>query len=494
MVEISQELLKKYNDRGYTKELLPKEPSQKTWGIFNYFTLWMGSVHNVPNYVAVGGFLVLGLSTINVMGAIMVSALIVSLIMVLNGAAGSKYGIPFSMLLRASYGIRGALFPGLLRGGIAAIMWFGLQNYAGSLALLILIGKLWPNFLTIWGPTKILGITIPRLIVFLIFCGANIGIGLAGGNILNKFTAILNPLIYIVFGGMAIWTISLVGFKEIFAYVPKNVQSGGNHLFLFFIIVNAIIAVWSGPMVSVSDFTQNSKSFKAQSVGQTLGLLVSYILFAFSSVCILAGASVHYGVDTWNVLDIVKRWDNIFVSIFAVMVILMTTISTNATGNIIPAGYQLAATFKKLSYKQGVLLASLISIIICPWKLMENQNSIYTFLDIIGGILGPVIGVMLSHYFVVIHQEINLDNLYIEEGNFSYYKNGFNSLAFIATIVAGILSLGGKIITVLEPLSRLSWFVGIIVAFLVYSGLIMIDKKRNPEIYKEIRGEIDLDF
>ncbi|MCS6036138.1 hypothetical protein LNQ52_01405 [Klebsiella pneumoniae subsp. pneumoniae] len=27
------------------------------------------------------------------------------------------------MILRASYGVRGALLPGLLRGGIAAIMW-----------------------------------------------------------------------------------------------------------------------------------------------------------------------------------------------------------------------------------------------------------------------------------------------------------------------------------------------------------------------------------
>ena len=104
---------------------------------------------------------------------------------------------------------------------------------------------------------------------------------------------------------------------------------------------------------------------------------MAYILFAVAGVCIIAGASIHYGADTWNVLDIVQRWDSLFASFFAVLVILMTTISTNATGNIIPAGYQIAAIAPtKLTYKNGVLIASIISLLICPWKLMENQDSI----------------------------------------------------------------------------------------------------------------------
>jgi allantoin permease len=131
---------KLFQQRGYSEDLLPKTQSQRTWKTFNYFTLWMGSVHNVPNYVMVGGFFILGLSTFSIMLAIILSAFFIAAVMVLNGAAGSKYGVPFAMILRASYGVRGALFPGLLRGGIAAIMWFGLQCYAGSLACLILIG------------------------------------------------------------------------------------------------------------------------------------------------------------------------------------------------------------------------------------------------------------------------------------------------------------------------------------------------------------------
>ncbi len=433
---------KLFQQRGYSEDLLPKTQSQRTWKTFNYFTLWMGSVHNVPNYVMVGGFFILGLSTFSIMLAIILSAFFIAAVMVLNGAAGSKYGVPFAMILRASYGVRGALFPGLLRGGIAAIMWFGLQCYAGSLACLILIGKIWPGFLTLGGDFTLLGLSLPGLITFLLFWLVNVGIGFGGGKVLNKFTAILNPCIYIVFGGMAIWAISLVGIGPIFDYIPGGIQKAENSGFLFLVVINAVVAVWAAPAVSASDFTQNAHSFREQALGQTLGLVVAYILFAVAGVCIIAGASIHYGADTWNVLDIVQRWDSLFASFFAVLVILMTlfavagvciiagasihygadtwnvldivqrwdslfasffavlvilmtTISTNATGNIIPAGYQIAAIAPtKLTYKNGVLIASIISLLICPWKLMENQDSIYLFLDIIGGMLGPVIGVL----------------------------------------------------------------------------------------------------
>ncbi|EOZ4222571.1 cytosine permease [Escherichia coli] len=392
---------KLFQQRGYSEDLLPKTQSQRTWKTFNYFTLWMGSVHNVPNYVMVGGFFILGLSTFSIMLAIILSAFFIAAVMVLNGAAGSKYGVPFAMILRASYGVRGALFPGLLRGGIAAIMWFGLQCYAGSLACLILIGKIWPGFLTLGGDFTLLGLSLPGLITFLLFWLVNVGIGFGGGKVLNKFTAILNPCIYIVFGGMAIWAISLVGIGPIFDYIPGGIQKAENSGFLFLVVINAVVAV---------------------------------------------------------------------------LVILMTTISTNATGNIIPAGYQIAAIAPtKLTYKNGVLIASIISLLICPWKLMENQDSIYLFLDIIGGMLGPVIGVMMAHYFVVMRGQINLDELYTAPGDYKYYDNGFNLTAFSVTLVAVILSLGGKFIPFMEPLSRVSWFVGVIVAFAAYALL----KKRT---------------
>ncbi|SFN07136.1 allantoin permease [Izhakiella capsodis] len=465
-----------YRQRGYSEDLLPKDASQRNWKTFNYFTLWMGSVHNVPNYVMVGGFFILGLSSLSIVMAIVMSAFVIALVMILNGAAGSKYGVPFSMLLRASYGVGGALLPGILRGGIAAIMWFGLQCYAGSLAFLVLLGKVWPAFLTLGGDFKLLGLSLPEFIAFVIFWMLNVLIGLGGGKVLNKFTAILNPCIYIVFGGMAVWAISLVGIGPIFDYLPKGVNKVHHDGFLFLIVMNAVVAVWAAPAVNAADFTQNAHSFRSLALGQTLGLLVAYVLFAVAGVCIIAGASIHFGADTWNVLDIVQKWDSMFATIFAIVVILMTTISTNAAGNIIPAGYQIAALApSKLNYKIGIIIASIISLLICPWKLMEDQHSIYLFLDIIGGILGPVIGVMMAHYFIVLRCQIDLDELYTEMHCKKHRHNAFNATAFSVTVVAVIVSISGNFIPQLEFLSRISWFVGSIFAFCAYAIL----KRKN---------------
>ncbi|ALV21428.1 allantoin permease [Carnobacterium antarcticum] len=492
MENIRKKELTAYQERGYKEDLLPKTKEKRTWSTFNYFTIWMGSVHNVPNYVAVGGFLALGLSPINVMLAIVVSALVVAGIMILNGAAGSKYGIPFSMILKASYGIRGALFPGFLRGCVAAIMWYGLQTYTGSQALLILIAKIWPGFLDIGANVKFFGISLPGLIAFALFWVVNLYIGLGGGDVLKKFTAVLNPLIYIVFGGMTIWALNVGGgLANVLKYRPEGFNNSGTSLLAFLVIINAVVAVWAAPAVSASDFTQNAKSFKSQAVGQFSGLLVSYIVFAFTSVIILAGASVYYGNDTWNVLDIVNSWDSLPAIALATIVLLMTTISTNAAGNIVPAGFQIAALFpSKINYKQGVVIASIVSFLLMPWKLMENQTSIYAFLDIIGGILGPVIGIMLAHYFVIMKQDINLAQLYPEKGDYSYYKGGFNIFAFVVTIIASFLAFSGKFIPALSALANLTWIVGVIAAFILYIIGMSFYRKANPK-FDEMNADTD---
>lgn len=148
----------------------------------------------------------------------------------------------------------------------------------------------WQNLAGIFdlgGDFTLLGLSLPGLITFLLFWLVNVGIGFGGGKVLNKFTAILNPCIYIVFGGMAIWAISLVGLGPIFDYIPSGIQKAENSGFLFLVVINAVVAVWAAPAVSASDFTQNAHSFREQALGQTLGLVVAYILFAVAGYVLL---------------------------------------------------------------------------------------------------------------------------------------------------------------------------------------------------------------
>lgn len=484
--QISEDQLQHYRQRGYKNEdILPKPAEDRHMTAINYFTLWMGSVHNIPNYAAVVGFLMLGLSPINVMVAITLAGLAVAVFMIFNGRAGAKFGIPFAMHLRSTYGSKGAKLPGFLRGVVAAIAWFGVQTYTGAAALTILISKLWPAYLEIGGGGEVLGITVPELISFVIFWIANMAIGFGGGGILNKFTAVLSPIIYLVFGGMTIWAINVGGgIGNILQYNMAGDVSI-NPILAYLMIIASVLSVWAAPGVSVSDFTQNARSQKDQAQGQVASLLVGYLIFAFMAVVIIIGGTIHFGAPTSGngVLDFINQWDSLPAIIVATLVFLMTTISTNATGNIIPAAYQLAALFpKQIDYRKGVLIAGIISFLIMPWNFMSDGGGILVFLNAIGSLLGPVAGVMIAHYYFVNKQEIDLDQLYFDTSGKESRQNiytGVNKQAYVATIIGLVLSMVGQFIPALSVLSDMAWITGFISAFVIYYLLIRFSSKAS---------------
>lgn len=483
---ISEDQLQRYRQRGYKNEdILPKPAEDRHMTARNYFTLWMGSVHNIPNYAAVVGFLMLGLSPINVMVAITLAGLAVAVFMIFNGRAGAKFGIPFAMHLRSTYGSKGAKLPGFLRGVVAAIAWFGVQTYTGAAALTILISKLWPAYLEIGGGGEVLGITMPELISFVIFWIANMAIGFGGGGILNKFTAVLSPIIYLVFGGMTIWAINVGGgIGNILQYNMAGDVSI-NPILAYLMIIASVLSVWAAPGVSVSDFTQNARSQKDQAQGQVASLLVGYLIFAFMAVVIIIGGTIHFGAPTSGngVLDFINQWDSLPAIIVATLVFLMTTISTNATGNIIPAAYQLAALFpKQIDYRKGVLIAGIISFLIMPWNFMSDGGGILVFLNAIGSLLGPVAGVMTAHYYFVNKQEIDLDQLYFDTSGKESRQNiytGVNKQAYVATVIGLVLSMVGQFIPALSVLSDMAWITGFISAFIIYYLLIRFSSKAS---------------
>lgn len=468
----NEQLVKEF---GISEDLLPTQMKDRNWGIGNYATLWLGSVHNIPNYMTIGGFFALGLSVYQVFGAIMGAAIILASAIIINSKIGVKYGIPFSMALKVSYGNKGAILPGFLRGCVAAIMWFGFQTFAGSEALTILISKFWPGFLNIGAGAQILGISIPQLISFLLFWTCNISLIYGGMDAVGKFAKILSPVVYIVFGGMAIWAVKLAGgVGAIMSYTPKGIE--GNSFIVILGCMSAILATWAAPIVSIADISRNAKSQKDQIIGNTIGLIAPYILFAIASIAIIVGSEIAFGTPIWNVIDVINKFDSTFAIGISVLTLCMTTLSVNIVGNIIPAGYQLAALFpKKLNFRKGALIAGIIAVLIMPWKLAENSTSIFVFLNTIGGLLGPVSGVMLADYFIVNKQEIDIYSLYSGKGEYEYSK-GYNKNAYIATIVAGVISLIGQLVPSMKIIYDISWIAGISIGFILYA-LLMKNKK-----------------
>ncbi|WP_408006926.1 NCS1 family nucleobase:cation symporter-1 [Pseudalkalibacillus sp. A8] len=471
------------NKSTYNSDLLPTKPDARTWKFGHFFTIWIGSVHNIPSYVTIGGFFAIGLSIWQVFFIITISSILLAIMMVLNGHAGTKYGIPFSILLSKSYGTKGAIVPGVMRGVIAAIMWFGLQTYAGSFALSILIGEFWPDYLSLGGNWSFFGLNLSSLLSFLLFWIINVFFIYTGMDSLGKLTKLVTPLVFVVFGGMSVWTINLAGgISPILNYSAKGVE--GNSFLIFLACVSAILATWVAQILSVSDVTRFSSSNRDQSIGQISGLIITYLLFSVVSITIIVGSEIAFGVPIWNVLDVVDRFDNKFAIVLSLLTICLSTLSVNIVANIIPAGYQLTSLFpKRLNFKSGALIATIIGIVIMPWKLMENSTSIFAFLNMVGGLLSPVIGVMLIHYFVICKREINIQELYYS-GSKAHRSSRVNMPAILATLLAGLFSLLGNFIPFLEPFYSISWFTGILLAILLYLSFFYIGKLLKSGITK----------
>ena len=291
----------------------------------------------------------------------------------------------------------------------------------------------------------------------------------------GKFAKILSPVVYIVFGGMAIWSVKLAGgITPILNYAPKGIE--GKTLFVLLGCVSAILATCAAPIVSISDVSRNAKGEKELVVGNIIGIVAPYILFAIASITIIVGSEIAFGTPIWNVVAVIEKFDSNFAIGVSVLTLCLTTLSVNIVGNIIPAGYQLAALLPKmLNFKKGALIAGIIAVVIMPWKLAENSTSIFTFLNIIGGLLGPVSGVMMADYFIIKNQIIDIDSLYSNSEKYEY-KNGYNTSAFIATIVAGFISLIGQVVPFMKPIYDISWFVGIGLGFIVY--LLLMKKNK----------------
>ncbi len=377
---ITDEDLDKYRARGYNEVLLPKTTEKRNSSVRDYFTLWMGNLHNIPNYASVGGFLVLGLTPINIMLALIIGAIVLGVLFAYQGKFGSKYGLPFSMHLRSAYGERGAKLPGTLRGIIAAIGWFGLQTYVGSQALLILVAEIWPGILEVGGDTMILGISIPGLIMFMLFWLLNVVLGMGETDFLNKFNTILTVLIYVLFIAMAFWGLRVGGgIGNILNYAAEGSASTPTILG-YLLVINAVLGFWAAPVSSVSDNTQNAESTNVQMKGQIIGVVVGYLVFAVTSMAILIGATIYYSMEQWDVLEIINRWDSLPAILFATLVLLLITINSNVVANLNPAGFQLAALFPdKFNKQRGVIAAAVVGAVILPWRLMENPDSIYSF-------------------------------------------------------------------------------------------------------------------
>ncbi|MEO6671440.1 MAG: NCS1 family nucleobase:cation symporter-1 [Ferruginibacter sp.] len=469
----------------YNEDLAPVPQNKRTWGTWNYAALWISMSLCIPTYTMASSMINEGMSWWQAVLTIFIGNAIVLVPMLLNGHAGAKFGIPFPVLARASFGTSGANIPAMLRA-IVACGWFGIQTWIGGASLYNLIRTWNPGILPI-DNVSLFPQTL-ALECFVIFWFLNMFIVYKGVESIRKllvFKAIFLPLAAIALFCWAV--IAAKGLGPILA-TPSKFSDNTSFFKFFFPALTAVVGFWATLSLNIPDFTRYAKSQRSHIRGQAIGLAPSMTLFAFVGVVVTSASAIIYGSPEWDPVQLAGKFESKIVVTFAMIGIIISTLATNIAANIVsPANDFSNLSPKRINFRMGGYITGVIGVLIFPWKLMADPNGyIFTWLIAYSSLLGPVGGIMIVDYFFIRKKELNLDDLYDPNGSYKY-TNGFNSAAIIA-LLAGILpNVPGFLLQVklisssafpqwISELYHYAWFVGFAVSGILY--YILMKKKR----------------
>ncbi len=469
----------------YNADLAPVPLGRRKWRVGSIAALWISMSACIPTYMLASSLIGGGMNWWQAVLTIFLGNLIVLVPMVLNAHAGTKYGIPFPVLCRASFGTTGANIPAVLRA-LVACGWFGIQTYIGGEAIYKILAVFWPGIAAAAG-SGAFGITAPEFGCFLFFWGVNLFVIYKGIDSIRLLLNIKAPLL-IALGLLLLWWAwkNAGGFGPILAQ-PSAFDPGqpkaGRFWGFFFPALTGMIGFWATLSLNIPDFSRYAKSQRDQVLGQALGLPLTMALYSFIGVAVTSATTIIYGQTIWDPVDVLTRFKNPAVLVVAMVALCIATLATNIAANVVsPANDFAQLAPRRISFRIGGLITGLIGILMMPWKLIADPSGyIFTWLIAYSALLGPIGGVMIADYFVIRRRELNVAALYSATGGYTY-SHGISWVAITALVAGALPSLPGFLVTIkviagaglpgfLLGLYHYAWFVGFGVAFAVYLGL-----------------------
>ncbi|AXK31333.1 nitrate reductase [Streptomyces armeniacus] len=472
-------------DSRYTNaDLHPVPIAKRDWTTYNFAALWIGMAVNIPSWTLASGLVSLGMDWKQAVLTISLANVIVLFPMLLTGHAGPKYGIPFPVLARASFGVAGANLPALLRG-LVACAWFGIQTWIGGQSIYFLAGKVLDGAGWWVDSADVFGYPATQWLSFLAFFLIEIAVILRGMEAVRRLENWAAPLMLVGALALLIWIADKAGGFGPLLDQPSELGWGADFWPVFFPALMGMIGFWSTLSLNIPDFTRFGAGQRAQVWGQSLGLPTTMAAFALLSVLVTSGSQAVYGEPVWDPSELAARMDSTVGVLFALLIVLMATLSTNIAANLVSPAYDLSNLAPRLiSFRTGALLACTIGVLIFPWKLIENPDVyIFTWLGTVAGLLGTVAGILIADYWLLRRTHLHLADLYRPHGRY-WYDAGWNWRAVAAFAVGGVLAVGGSyskqgkgpfpadgVIPFLQPLADYGWAVGLGGSMLVYAVL-----------------------
>ncbi|MEZ0242957.1 MAG: NCS1 family nucleobase:cation symporter-1 [Sphingomonas sp.] len=476
----------------WNPDLAPTGPDQRTWLWYHYAALWVGMVVAVPAWMLAAGLIGEGMSAGQAALTVLLGNVIVLIPMLLIGHAGAKYGIPYAVLVRASFGTIGARLPALARA-LVACGWYGIQTWIGGEALLTLLGILMGSDLR-GDPLPVMGIGLGQFLAFLAFWGLQLFFVRKGLTTIRRLETWTAPFKLLVCVALVWWAVDAAGGLGPIFSAPSAFAEGGAKAGQFWTVfwpaLTAMVGYWATLALNIPDFTRFAKTQKDQIIGQSIGLPPMMGLIALASVITTSATVVIYGEAIWDPVKLSGTLAGPFV-LLGLVVISVDTISCNIAANMVSSAYDFSSLSpKRISYRTGGMITAVICVLIMPWKLLESSGGyIFVWLGGYGALLGPIAGILIADYWLIRRTEIDVEALYVADGRYAY-RGGWNPAALIAFAAGALPNLPGFLHAAAptafafigEPWTAIytwAWFIGLAVALIVYTMLMRGGENRK---------------
>ena len=477
----------------YNPDLAPTTAAQRTWTWYHFAALWVGMVMCIPSYTLAAGLIDQGMSPWQAVGTVLLGNAIVLVPMLLIGHAGAKYGIPYAVLVRSSFGTQGAKLPALLRA-VVACGWYGIQTWFGGLAIYTLLNILTGNALHA-EPIAWLGVNLAQLLCFLAFWMLQLYFVLHGTDSIRWLETISAPIKIVMCLFLVGWALhNAGGFGEMMAAPSQFIEGGrkaGQFWATFWPSLTAMVGFWATLALNIPDFTRFARSQRDQFIGQSIGLPLPMGLLSLMSVVVTSATVVIYGKAIWDPVELSSRFTGIGVGV-ALLVLTLDKMSCNLAANLVGPAYDFASLSpRRISYKIGGLITAGVALLAMPWKILASTQG-YIFMWLVGysALLGPVAGIMLVDYYFLRGTRLNVRALFEESGEYAY-RRGWNPAALIALLLGILPNLPGflnaafpdffaAVPDVFKTIYTYAWFAGLAISALTY--VLLMRLARQPRI------------
>nr|XP_010918592.1 purine-uracil permease NCS1-like [Elaeis guineensis] len=472
-------------------DLAPTPPSHRTFSAWDMASLWVGLVVGVPSYYLAGSLVDLGMAWWQGIATVVLANLIVLIPLILTAVPGTKHGIPFPVLARSAFGVRGAHVPTLLRA-LVGCGWYGIETWIGGEAIFLLLPPSLKTSSSALSLIPWLGTSPLEFSCFMVFWLAQMGIvwrGMDGIRELEKYSA---PILIVLTSCLLCWAyVKAGGFGRMLS-LSSRLSSAEEFWSIFFPSLTANISFWATLALNIPDFTRYARSQKDQILGQA-GLPVFMGIFTFVGLAVTASTEVIFGRVISDPIHLLGQIGGLSTTLIAIFGISLATITTNIAANVVaPANALVNLSPSMFTFRRGALVTALLGIAFQPWRLLSSSESfVYTWLLGYSALMGPIGGIILADYYLIKGMNLEVCALYSKNPRGPYYYlQGFNIAAIVALLV-GILPIIPGFLHKVGILSNTSdafvvaynnaWFVSFFLSGILYWLLCQLGSRKDAQ-------------